>query len=212
MPNWCSNRYAFYTQDEDKSELVRFYKTLCDILHAPPSKENDFAPDWLGNIATQHGFDWGTYPCRGSFEIPDDNDPEYGVFKVDSETAWAPTTELWEAVVKQYKNISFVYIAEEPGAGFYVNTDIQGNYLPERYLLDIYGDAPFPDGWYANEKNKPEYIEICEYFDSFIALRDYCANFTGKTFESITDLQEYFCDVSEGRYELCIGVREFTAD
>jgi len=97
MPNWCSNHYAFYTDDENKDELLRLYNKLSDIMEIPSEIKNDFEPGWLGKIATEHGLDIEKISCRGWIEYLEDYEPESNFFTLQSETAWAPTDELWQS-------------------------------------------------------------------------------------------------------------------
>jgi hypothetical protein len=119
--------------------------------------------------------------------------------------------ELWEAVIAQYDGISFVYTAEECGERIYINTDTEGLYLPERYLLDIYGDASIPKDWYANQ-DKPLCLEIREYFSSFDGLREYCIKLTGKKFDTFEALEGYLSDIFDEEDNTFANVHEFTSD
>jgi len=210
MPNWCSNKYAFYTNDENKDELQRLHEKLSTIIETPSEVKNGFDPGWLGEVAIKHGLDWEKISCRGSIEYLDDYDPDSNFFTLDSETAWAPTNELWAAVIAQYEGVAFVYIAEEPGMGIFTNTDTEGIFFTERYLFEIYGDAAIPEGWYAGQE-KPGCLEMREYFQDFEELADYCADFTGKEFSTLEELQSYFNDIFDEEDNTSVSIHEFTA-
>jgi hypothetical protein len=47
---------------------------------------------------------------------------------------------MWDIICHHnYDNrISYVYRAEEPSNGYFVNTDSSGEYFPEKYLIDAY--------------------------------------------------------------------------
>jgi len=210
MPNWCYSKYAFYTNDENKDELLRLHMNLSDIIKEPSEVKNGFEPGWLGKVAISHGLNWEEVSCRGSIDYLDDYEPGNSFFTLESETAWAPTEELWEIVIGQYKGVSFVYKAEEPAESIYTNTDIEGTYFPEKYLLELYGDTSIPEGWFAGQ-DKPDSLDIREYFADFDELMDYCAEFTGKEFNTFEDLQNYFTGIFDGEIGVLVGIHEFTA-
>ena len=118
---------------------------------------------------------------------------------------------MWEAVIAQYEGVSFVYMAEEPGSEIFINTDTTGIYLPEKYLMEIYGDAPVPDGWYVN-KDKSGCLNIREYFDNFGDLTDFCTELTGKEFNTLGELQTYFSELFDEEDNTTANIYEFTAE
>jgi len=203
MANICCSKYVFYTND-DKSELLRLHMNLMAIMD-----NNDSKTGCLDDVAIKHGVDREKISCRGTIENLDDYNPANNYFTLNSDTAWAPTDELWEAVIAQYKGISFVYIAEECGESIYVNTDTEGVYFPERYLLEICGDAPIPDGWFAGQ-DKPPFVEIREYFETFDDLNSYCIKLTGIDFDTIDELQDYISDLFDEEGNTISNVIEFS--
>ena len=209
MPNWCFSKYAFFTTNENKDELLRLHTNLSAIMETPSEIENGSEPGWLGKVAIKHGLDWEKISCRGSIEHLEDYEPGSSFFTLDCDTAWTPMDELWEAVIAQYEGLSYVYIAEEPGMGIFVNTDTEGIYFPEKYLMEIYGDAPIPDGWYANQ-DKPGCFDIREYFKDFEELADYCAKLTGKEFGTLEELQSYISDIFDEENNTSANIHEFT--
>ena len=165
MPNWCYSKYVFYKCTEDESELIRLHRTLSDIL-TPSETDKGSDPSWLGNVAIKHGFDWKELSCRGTIDHLDEYVLGSGSFMLESETAWAPTDDLWEAVVAQYDGIAFVYVAEEPGMEIFINTDISSAYFSERYLLDISSYDYIPNGWHVrHEDYRAEGSEGSEGYD-----------------------------------------------
>ena len=210
MANMCSNKYAFFTTDENKDELKRLHQNLSAII-GPPNAPKDYDAGWLGNIAIWHNINRDNFSCRGYTGHLDDYDPDSNFFTLETETAWSPTTELWEAVIALYDGVSFVFIAEEPGSQIYTNTDIKGTYFCDRYLLEIYGDIPIPAGWFPGG-DKPDCLDIREYFDCFDTLRDYCADFTGKELSALEEMQSYFNGLFDEDSNVIVGVHEFTPD
>jgi hypothetical protein len=181
-------------------------------MEASGEAKNAFEPGWLGLVAIKHGLDWEKeISCRGTIEHLDDYEPGSNFFSLESVSDWVPMNELWEAVMAQYEGISFVYIAEECGERIYVNTDIEGIYFPEKYLLEICGDAPIPDGWYANQ-DKPLCLEIREYFNNFDDLRDYFIKLTGKEFDTVEELENYLSALFDEENNTVANVLEFTTE
>ena len=211
MPNWCNNFYAFYVKDEDKGDLARLHKNLVEVMQTPSEVKNDFEPGWLGKVAIKHGFDYEEISCRGYIRELEDYRPGDSFFTLSSETAWSPTNELWKAVIEQYTGIAFVYTAEEPGCELYINTDVEGVYFSDRYLMDIYGDAPIPEGWY-HDQDKPATLEIHEYFESFDKLKEYCSKLTGKSFSTFEELRDYFETVFDNEPDVLVGVHEYSTE
>jgi hypothetical protein len=180
-------------------------------MKTTPEINNTDDPGWLGNVALAHGLDYEKLPCRGSIGKLGEYEDEYNFFMLESETEWCPTEQLWTAVVAQYNGVSFFYIAEEAGADIFVNTDIEGIYLPERYLLEIWSDIPIPEEWYVGQK-KPDCLDIREYFNNLDDFIKYCTNFTGKEFSTFEEWHYYFHNFFEMIGSVIVGVHEFTAD
>jgi hypothetical protein len=101
MANPCSCRYAFYTNDENKGELIRLHKKLSDIVKTTPEVKNTDDPGWLGNVAIAHGLDIEKLPCRGSVDKLNEYEAGSNFFTLESETDWGPTVLLWKAVAAQ---------------------------------------------------------------------------------------------------------------
>lgn len=76
----------------------------------------------------------------------------------------------WRKFIKsRFPNIHIVYSAEEPGNIYYVTNDIEGDYFPERYILD------FTDG--------------LEYFNTLESAAEYVKNLTGIDVMSEEDIE-----------------------
>lgn len=145
MPNWCTTTYAF-TGEPDA--LKRFRIDLQNYT-SKNYHENGFGKKWLGNVLAGYnlypseGQDCFSY--RGSIaEI----DWRNGALYVTTDTAWNPTTEMWDAILDKHfqdeygdRLIDYVFISEEPGVGLYINTDTNRTFFPERFLLEV-GDIP----------------------------------------------------------------------
>ena len=209
MANICCCKYVFFTKDESKDELLRLHRNLTTIIQ-PPEVKIDSEPGWLGHVAVWHNIDGENVSCRGTIEKLDDYEPDTNFFTLYSDTDWCPMDELLEAVVAQYIGVSFVYLAEEPGFDIFTNTDETGVYIPEKYLLEIYGNARIPEGWFPH-RDKPECFEIREYFSCLASFTDYCAKLTGKEFSRLEELRNYFATTFYGADNTSVSIREFTA-
>lgn len=131
MANWCDTTIAFYSQD--KTQLEALHTAISNRIHEDC---------WLGNICTYHGFSPADYSCRSQInyigEISQDKD-NYWYFLVDQEDAWDPHTSVWEDVLDMYyREVEFEYRSEEAGCGIFVNSDSEGYYFPERFIVDAY--------------------------------------------------------------------------
>ena len=124
MPNWCSTEYTF---KGDKKEIEALFKKLEELKSDEKYKKtSDFGSLRLGNVLTQHGFNYEDYPCRGYIEYIDMEDETS--ISISTETAWGPMHEMWHAVFdKYYPSIEVEYISEEPGMCLYETnrTDVE---------------------------------------------------------------------------------------
>jgi hypothetical protein len=207
MANICCNKYVFYATGENKDELFRLHRNLADVMETTAKAKEHGC---LGAVADKHGIDRDKVSCRGTIEDLGDYNPGGDHFILDCDTDWNPMDELWEAVIAQYEGVSFVYKAEEPGFDIFTNTDTEGIYFPEKYLLNIWGNAPIPGGWYANQE-KPGCLEIWEYFKDFEELADYCAKVMGRKFSTLEKLQNYLSELFDEEDNTIANANEFTA-
>lgn len=93
MPNWCSTAYVVEGDAKEIKSLYGLMKRLQD--RKKPAVKNDFGTTWLGCLVNALGKDWKAVSCRGSWSgLKLDGD----VLKFNTETAWAPCNETFEAV------------------------------------------------------------------------------------------------------------------
>jgi len=129
MANWCGTSIAFYSRD--RQMLTDFHDKIATIT----------AEDsWLGNVLKFYGFDPEDYSCRSSIyyisDVSQDADKIW-YFILDQEDAWSPHTAPWDAILSVVNgDIEFVYKSEEPGQNIFVNSDIEGWYFKEHYVID----------------------------------------------------------------------------
>lgn len=141
MPNWCYTRAVVYGPTEN---VVAFKKFIDKALEDAPNKEADNPSHWLGQLVIAASGDKDNCYCRGWIqdisEIEGNPRYEYeSFFFIDSNDAWSPILPnvLSHVIASKFpdEELYIDYIAEEGGCGIYVNTDTEGTYFPERYLL-----------------------------------------------------------------------------
>jgi len=124
MPNWCYTNYCF----TGAPEVLLEFQTLIE----------NSSDDHLGSVLKAFKIDETKISCRG--EIVCNNIQKKGLF-IETITAWAPAMEMWDIIINKYftkegePEISYVYMAEEPGMGYYINTDTSGEIFPYIYKL-----------------------------------------------------------------------------
>lgn len=150
MPNYCSNCIVFFSKDRIK--LGRF---LRKVYAAFDSRGSGFC-----NLMVLHGYTnrqiAGFADRRDCFTFCDTKltqDKDTYSFKVDTETAWEPHMAVFYKILREKYDdaIHLVYMAEECGNQLYINTDEDGKYFPEHYMVDC--------------RHNGEYLK--EYFDSY---------------------------------------------
>ena len=148
MPNWCHTNYAVWGELHELKKL----KSRLEAAQKYIKTESDFGQYWLGNILVsmrllplkdvRKGIIPGNLHCRGSIEnsefvidrLPDKSGGRY-YFTFETETAWGPMTGLWEAVLGKFKTLKHVYAAEECGCELFINTDEEGMFFRDRYVV-----------------------------------------------------------------------------
>ena len=134
MPNWCSNKIAFYSDENSFILLEAFHSDLQKYLDYKDPKTGENS-DWVGNWLESNKVDTESVHCRGFLQSCE----LYDTFvRVDMETAWCPTTEIWDIIAEKY-SLSYVYVSEESGNEVYVNSDAENRFFSERYILNYFG-------------------------------------------------------------------------
>ena len=184
MANYCSNSIVFYSRD--RAKLSVFLRKMSAAYNARGSH--------FYNLMVLHGYgnreissvidkrDFFT-SCDTKLSVKDDTCS----FSMDTETAWAPHMEVFRKVLQErYGNrIRLVYMAEECGCGIYVNSDTEGKYFPQRYMVDC---------CHAGEFHK-------EYFDTYEDAIDWIQgeyrDFGFSLFDTVEDVERKVREVSE---------------
>ena len=156
MPNWCYTDYCFYADtDKGREQLKSFYTTLDkSISHKKRVLESDFGDNWLGNVILEFCPQFlvltsdnvecrynrkyirfrGTVNC---LDEPEEFDGE--MFRMQTMTAWGPMKDMWTMILTEcgFDEVKYVYEAEEPGEGLYINSDTKGRFLADRIRMEI---------------------------------------------------------------------------
>lgn len=195
MPNWCNNRIGFITDNANVKELERLYNTIYSLWKTPAINV------WLEEIALIHRLNSAKISCEDEISYIGDYENGDTRFRISTITAWEPTNELWDAVIKQYTGIRYVYVAEQQGCDIFVNTDIKGICFPERYVMyantGIWFDK-LPPEHFTNSITSRELFEEQHLFDDFTELQKFMVEITGKTFEDITAMNCYLKEAMTG--------------
>ena len=172
MPNWCCTDYRCYG---NKGELVELKEKL-DYLNSleKPLVENGFGKLWCGCLVSLLGGDWNEVYCRGEI---DSYEFSGTTLCISVTSAWSELGEWRRFIKSKFPNIHIVYSAEEPGNIYYVTNDKEGDYFPERYILD------FTDG--------------LEYFNSLESAAEYVKNLTGKDVQTEEDITSALDELEE---------------
>lgn len=146
MPNWCSTSYVV---TGDEKEVRDLYETMKSLEDGEKSLvENGFGKTWLGNLVTILGGDWNKIYCRGEFSNLQ-IDSDYGAVRFDTMSGWAELRETRHFIQSKYPSLEFYYRSEEPGMCIYITNDEDGEYFPERILIEDYdGESEYCETWH----------------------------------------------------------------
>ena len=129
MPNWCINNILFFG---DRQNIEKLYEDWDAALKTVAEGDDG----WIGRLLVYKGIDPAKIYCRGfadCLELRDD-----GLF-VTTWDAWLPMLAFYDYVAGLY-SLEYVLMAEEPGNGIYINTDAEGRFFPERYIIELLSD------------------------------------------------------------------------
>ena len=133
IANWCSNSIAFYQEDGGNALVEAFYADVQKYMNFIDPETNK-PSDWVGHWFDSNRINTDNLYTRGFFTDCD----FYGTYVVlHMETAWGPLPEVWNLMAEKY-NLSYVYCSEECGCAVYVNTDSEGRFFSDRYILDYF--------------------------------------------------------------------------
>lgn len=169
MPNWCQTVIKFYSENRDQLEAM--HKKFKEIKDGESTVENDFKNGFMGDYANTFFPELGhnKIECRGWVDGIDEieENEEYHVFTMWTETAWGAKMGMWREIVKKfYPNVCIAYIAEECGCDYFCVWDKTRN---KRFFPDLY----YVDGCLPTKEGKCEFIEDRYMFGSVKDIRDY---------------------------------------
>ena len=173
MANYCSNSIVFFSKD--KTKLSRFLRKVYAAF--------DSIGSGFYNLMVLHGYKnreiLSVIDKRDSFTHCDsrlEQDKDTFSFRVDVETAWEPHMAMFYKIIREKYNdaIQLVYMAEECGSDLYVNSDKEGIYFRERYMVDCCHNG--------------EYFK--EYFESYPEAIDWIRSEYGIDTDKFDSIQE----------------------
>lgn len=213
MPNWCDCNMVIYTDDEAKKENIKKVYELLDkqLKRAEEIKqENEKLPE-----EKRHTLNWDTYEIYKTLEpsitkeaILSGNlgfirgnifdiqlDEKKNAIHVGYETAWEPMIEGWNYLLKQY-GLKQVTIGEEMGCDVYVNTDTEGRFFPERYIVSMCIDDEYYTEYYETTDEVLE--DMNRYFD--------------KKFVTIAALEKFFDRIRDDNDDNYVVFEEYSPE
>ena len=95
-----------------------------------------------------------------------------------------------------YKDLGFVYIAEEPGCDLYVNTDTEANIFTDKWLVEFRENGDCIDSDYYAEDEEGELLERIN-------------KHTKKKFKTLKEAVDFSC--TEDGSDI-LGLHEFIPD
>jgi hypothetical protein len=137
MPNWCNDSVIFIQEDGKNDRILALKEALEGVGPVTSADEG-----WIGNTLLRAGI-FKTHEeveaiyARAFVDYIDVREDNTLLIQVNS--AWSPCTVAYNLLAEHF-DLEYVLFAEECGCGVYVNTDISGEYFPERYYLTCNGD------------------------------------------------------------------------
>lgn len=185
MPNWCCTSTAIIAQRNNERDVEQLHK-LHSVFTSHVEKQEGANGAWIGNYLYALGIlperDNGLRSFIAEVEdITTDGDVEYFIIRTDD--AWEPKTMAFDMIIsaREFSGLSYVYVAEEPGCGIYVNTDEDRIIFKDSYKIEC------PEGYLDFD------IEYFETEDAFLATLDDVFGILANSFEESVIGVEEFC-------------------
>ena len=132
MPNWCSTSYIV---TGDENEVRDLYEKMRSLEEAEkPLEKNKFFTPSLGDLVRLLGGDRSKIYCRGEWSDLE-KDCDDGALRFNTLSAWNEPHQVMAFLKTKYPNLEFYFQAEEPGMGYFVTNDADGEYFPARYYF-----------------------------------------------------------------------------
>lgn len=153
MPNWCYTSYVIEGPKEDLEKIQNAIKNH--------KVRKDSADSWEGNILDELGIKFnesnarmrGFIYCEEDLTICDD----YATLNFYAEEAWYKT-DFSRYLEDAFPEITIYWKAEESGCGIYETNDNEGNYFPERYVVDYSIGVNSDTEYFSTEKEVVKYL------------------------------------------------------
>lgn len=157
MANWCYNDVKVYGSKPQVEKVLEFMRKA---LNEAPNQTASSPTTWIGQFIVMAGENWEDISCRGWIDEIDDEvidlDVGEACFFLSFHSAWSPQMGAIDCAIdaalrnitEKDRNVEYVYRAEEPSNGVYINTDTEGRFFEDRYAIDIYDEFEgIPDGF-----------------------------------------------------------------
>lgn len=197
MPNWCVTNVLFFGDRDKVKKLYEDWDTAINVIA-------DGDDGWLGRLLAYNDIGANEVYCRGFVDTLELQ--ENGVYVI-SEDAWAPMFDFYDLIAELY-GLQYVLMAEEPGNGLYLNTDTEGRYFPERYMLEVVVDD---EEAYKGDKLIETLQELSSerYFDSFEPIAEALALYGVHTDEDMEAFQNF---IYEKYPNICFEYGKFESE
>lgn len=148
MANWCSNFIAIYKAEKNSQKAEQELKELyikIKSLGTPSTVYSDPIykdyQNWYGMLGIIGGGNLDDMDCRGDIDDVKWNNTTIHCIaerwiKIYTTTAWEPQMDIIDMMLEKYPHLAYVYESEECGNEIYINTDKEGKYLDDRYVVD----------------------------------------------------------------------------
>ncbi len=159
MANISLVSVAFYGEEQKIKRLERDLKRSCRKINRKNTKfDSDY--NWIGNIFVDHREIVGCDKNIKLMRMPEFLEQiirEDETLYLDLEARWYSNFNIYRILAEHY-GVEFEASQEEPGCDVYVNTDLSGDYLPDRYRIKYIGDDEDRgiDSHYCSNKTEVE--------------------------------------------------------
>lgn len=159
MANICETTIAFFTTDTIET-LTEFRNMLTNI-------QTDGIPFTHKYISEKLNLGLTSPEYGDIMDIGEIEHSGTGIgFKVWQNDKWSPQLDLWDALIEKFftnddgcRLVDYVYEAEEPGCGIYINTDEGGDFLPDLYKIDAYIAGSYYTEYFENTNDLIDHLE-----------------------------------------------------
>jgi len=140
MPNWCNTDYVVCGDEITLRDLENKLSYLENL--DKPYKGNGFGNLWCGCLVELLGGDSEKVGCRGEFYSHGLDSVPNTILRFSITSAWSELSEFRKFLKEKLPGITDIYYyAEEPGCIYYETNDIDGEFFPNRYIIDTVDTA-----------------------------------------------------------------------